>query len=263
MLDPSTSDPIASLPPLTTQPALSSDDKVAALRLVADSVAQQRQLASRALIFHPLTVVSSVGLLAMIGQWLYKGSRSDLAVIGTTFGGIIMAVLISVRWASGGYIPLAEETGTWAWLDRGQTSGKEDDILITKFGDEVIGALVLRGAKDVDSGSAGGGGSPRKRRQSGGAGRLKGIVRAWTVKQRYRKKRVGEGLLEEAMRMCNERGWSGPRFAEDHANSRRVLPATFNGGFDRRDRRAKDMLAAMVGETSGSPVSSRSRGAKR
>jgi hypothetical protein len=250
-------DPLDNIPPLTTTLATTTDDRIEGLRLVADSVAQQRQLASKALIFHPLTIAVVVGLLAVAGQWLYDGTRGSYGIIATTYAGIIMAVLLSVRWASGGYIDLAEDVGTWKWLDKGSTTGKVDDIILTKFGEEAIGALVLRRVRSDDGGNIA---APRKRRQNSAGS--KGVIRAWTVKNRYRRKGIGLGLLEEAIKVCVDRGWSGPAYADDHANSGRVLPSIFNGGFDRREKMARGILERAIEQSVGSPISGGGRSGK-
>ena len=187
-----------------------------------------------------------MGLLAVVGQWLYDGSMASYGIIATTYAGMFMAVLLSVRWASGGYIDLAEDVGTWKWFDWGGTLGTEDDIILSKFGEEAIGTLVLRGVKSDDGSNVA---SPRKKKQNNQG--LRGVVRAWTVKYRYRRKGIGLGLLEEAVKICAERGWSGPAFADDHANSGRVLPGIFNGGFDRREKMARDMLERVVEQSGG------------
>lgn len=243
------SDPLSDIPPLTTTLATTTDDKIEALRLVADSVAQQRQYASKAMIFHPLTIAVVVGLLAVVGQWQYDGTRSSYGIIATTYGGIIMAVLLGVRYMTGGYIELAENVGTWKWFDKGSPPGREDDLILSKFGEEPIGALVLRGVKSDDVSN---GGSSRKKRQNTAG--MKGIIRGWTVKNRYRRKGVGTGLLEEAIKMCADRGWSGPTFADDHANSGSILPGIFNGGFERREKMARDMVERLVQQSGGSPT---------
>lgn len=200
-------------------------------------------------------------MLAIVGQLLYDGTASSLSIIGTTYAGVTMATLLGVRWAGGGYIDRAEDVGTWRWIDKDNDSGKEDEILLTRFGNEPIGAIVMRGVK---TGDTNGTGSPRKRRQNSGGtiGKTKGVIRGWTVKNRYRRKGVGLGLLEEAVQICADKGWSGPVFADDHANSGRVLPAIFNGGFDKRDRKARSMLGTIVEDGGGSPTSSGGRGAK-
>jgi Acetyltransferase (GNAT) family len=122
--------------------------------------------------------------------------------------------------------------------------------MLTKFGEEAIGALVLRGVKSDDGSNVV---SPRKKKQNNAG--MKGVIRGWTVKNRYRRKGIGLGLLEEAVKICADRGWSGPTFADDHANSGRILPSIFNGGFDRRDKMARDMLERALEQSVGSPTS--------
>ena len=162
----------------------------------------------------------------------------------------------------GGYLGMAEELGTWRWLDEGLSGsgkGKEgegDEVLLTRFGEEIIGAVVVRGVRDVDVVGNGGGKGGKKQRQrsnsnsgsGSGSGKTKAVIRAWTVRQKYRGKGVGGALLEEAVRFSREKGWSGPVFAVDHANSGRVLPQIFNGGFDAREKRARRALESYVEE---------------
>jgi membrane-associated PAP2 superfamily phosphatase len=49
------------------------------------------------------------------------------------------------------------------------------------------------------------------------------------------------------VRVCQAKGWAGPVFDAGHANSGRVLWAVFNGGFEQRERLARERLAVMVG----------------
>ncbi|KIV87739.1 hypothetical protein PV11_03264 [Exophiala sideris] len=229
--------PVDEIPDLTTKPAVSVDDKVEALHLLADSVAQQRQVASNFVILHPLSLGTFVLLFGMIYQYMYKGERSDWMLIGTTSAGVLMSMLVTVRWLAGGYIDEAERIGTWKWLDQGRDAdaspavGESDEILLTRFGDEVIGTVIVRGERDT-------GASKKPRRNAP----TTGIIRGWTVKRRYRGKGIGQGLLEEATKLCQTKGWGGPDFADDHAHSTRIMPATFNTGFKKRDRKAREML---------------------
>lgn len=232
--------PLDSIPDLTTRPAVSEDDKVEALHLLADSVAQQRQVASSAIMYHPLTLSTFVLCFGLVYQYLYKGERSDWMLIGTTTAGILMAILVSIRWLTGGYIEEAENIGTWKWLSKGREThdslavGDADEILLTRFGDEVIGTVIIRGEREAPAG-----GSPRKPRRNTPT---TGVIRGWTVKRRYRRKGVGQGLLEEAVKLCQINGWNGPEFAADHAHSARPLPATFSGTFNKRERQARELL---------------------
>lgn len=255
--------PFSTIPPLTTSHATDLELRTTALHLVSDSVAQQRQLAAQSLIFHPLILAFWIACLAVIHQFFYKGKAGDLAIVLTTGAGVTMAGLLGVRWCVGGYLVEAERVGTWSWLDGGEGRARgddEDEILVTSFGEEVIGAVVLRGVRDTDSSGsgAGKGGKKRQRSHSGSGGHAnshatgkksrKGVIRAWTVRQKYRGKGVGGALLEETVKLCQEQGWTGPVFATDHANSARVLPGIFNGGFEARERKARAMLEKCVEE---------------
>ncbi|KAF2808359.1 uncharacterized protein BDZ99DRAFT_419391 [Mytilinidion resinicola] len=221
---PSNNPELAALPELRTYAATTPADRIAGLKLVADSVAQQRQLTSRELIFHPLHLAALTLVLALVAQYLYA-SAADLVLVGTTCGGVVMACLAAVRWVCGGYIFHAE-TINWEWLG-------DDEVVVVRWGEEVIGALVLGWSEE-------GGGAKRARGK--GARRGLGLVRGWTVQQKYRGKGVGESLLEEAVRVAGERGVKGVEFAEEHANSLRILPAFYNGFLDRRDARAARAL---------------------
>jgi len=140
-----------------------------------------------------------MALLALVAQLLYK-TRSDLALVGTTWAGLVMAGLVGVRWAVSGYLVLAEEVG-WGWIREG-----EDEVWVTRWGEEVVGVVVVKVVKeDV-------GGKGRRK------GRGRGLVRAWTVKLKFRGKGVGTGLLEEVVRVCREKGVEGPEFADVHAS---------------------------------------------
>ena len=185
------------IPPLTTKVArAASADEIGALRLIADSVAQQRQGASYAVIASPL-VLGVYGLvLGVLAHFRYR-TVTDLPVFVCTVGGITMAALLAVRWLTGGYLALAEQIG-WAWLGRGKdgrTEGEGSDVVIvTKFGHEVIGTVVVRHSRRP---------YPAVDQRQEAA-----LLRAWTVRLRYRGTGVGRNLLEEAVRLiqAHEKG---------------------------------------------------------
>jgi GNAT superfamily N-acetyltransferase len=189
--------PTNELPQLSTYTAESEDDRIEGLGLVADSVAQQRQVASRMMIFHPVNLAALGVVMAMTAQYMLR-KYGDYWVFGTTAAGLTMAYLIAVRWFTGGYIALAEEIGM-DWLG-------EDRMIVAKWGEDVIGSLVL-GWADNDAAKK------RGRRRRG-----KAVIRGWTVKLKYRGKGVGEGLLEEAVKIAGERGADGILFDADHAS---------------------------------------------
>ena len=133
-----TPDPLEGIPPLVTKTLTEENDKVAALKLIADSIAQQRQQASRAIIFHPLTIAVYILLLAIVSNFMYK-TRSDLGIVATTSAGITMACLIAVRGITGGYLNLAEE---FNWKFATNEDGEEDIIIGSRYGEEIMGALI-------------------------------------------------------------------------------------------------------------------------
>ena len=171
-----------------------------------------------------------------------------------------MAGLLTVRWMVAGYLVEAERVGTWRWLGVDeQLNNNYTEVLVTRFGEEVIAALVVWGVVDANGtvkGSSSGGKRGYRSNNSNGSGgsggamngsvKIKGVIRAWTVRQKYRRKGVGGALLEEAVKLCRENRWSGPVFADDHANSARMLPALFNAGFEARESRAREMLERVV-----------------
>ncbi|CAA9964893.1 gnat family [Pyrenophora teres f. maculata] len=209
------------LPQLSTYTAESQEDRVEGLRLVADSVAQQRQVASKVMMFHPVSLTAYVVTIAIAAQYMIRWYE-DRLMLATTLGGITMTFLIFIRWMTGGYIGMAEDIDM-EWLG-------DDRLIVVKWGEDVIGSLVL-GWADNDAAKK------RGRRRRG-----KAVVRAWTVKLKYRGKGVGEGLLEEAVKVAGERGADGILFDADHANSKRVLPSIFNGFLNKQDAKAEKAL---------------------
>ncbi|KAI9649682.1 hypothetical protein NHQ30_002263 [Ciborinia camelliae] len=229
--------PLDGIPSLTTTVLSAEDDKIKALKLVADSIAQQRQIAAQAIIFHPLTLALYALVIGMVTKWQYTDT-SDLGLLGTTLAGVTMACLVAVRAATAGYLHAAEE---FNWTFAKNEDGEEDVIIGSRYGEELIGALILRIERAPHLN-----GSP-KRGKSGKKGG-KGVVKAWTTKVRYRGTGVGTEMLEEAVR--ETRGKLGKSaevgFAKEHANAKMILPEMFNGEFRRRERRAAGALEAVA-----------------
>ena len=189
--------PTDELPQLSTYTAETEDDRIEGLRLVADSVAQQRQVASKVMLFQPISLAAYFAIVAIAAQLTLRWYEDKLMLL-TTIGGISMTFLIFIRWMTGGYIGMAEEINM-EWLG-------DDRLIVVKWGEDVIGSLVL-GWADNDAAKK------RGRRRRG-----KAVVRAWTVQLKYRGKGVGEGLLEEAVKVAGERGADGIVFDADHAS---------------------------------------------
>lgn len=246
------------LPILKTFPATTEELKIEALRMVADTVAQQRNLASRAIIYHPLTLGLWVAVLAGLYQQFWTGDVWDWLKILTTFLGVVMATFGGIRMLCGPYIFEAERIGTWSWLKQGRSAqeqensgvrvlGDGDEILLTKFGNEHIGTIIFRGIQPLTPSSPSTG-SKRARRAQSPPKNTKMMIRAWCVGQKYRRKEIGSALLEDAIRVGMDKGWTteGIDFAMDHANSKRVLPAMFNAPLDKFEHIAQRTLASKV-----------------
>lgn len=242
------------IPPLSLDVLTTRNDKVEALKLVADSIAQQRQRASLGLIFHPLLLSGLVASLALTYQfaWARKPQpQRDFGVALTLSAGVVMAYLLAIRFVTSGYIQIAESLG-WDWLVSPDT-GDEDVVIGTRFGSELVGALVLR----LEPSSGGGGHHHHHaRKRSRGQNNLrggKGVIRGWTTKLRYRGKGVGADMLQEAVRVTRERCGRDAEvgFAAEHANSRMVLPEMFNKPFRNGERKAAGALERVLGEWEG------------
>lgn len=222
----STSEPLNSIPPLTTQILTSAPDIVSAVKLITDSIAQQRQIAANAVIFHPSVICVYVLILAVIHQAVYNNS-GDIPLLVTTCAGVTMSLLVAVRaWVSG-YIAHAEELSSTLVRDG---DGKCDIIFVgSRYGETLIGALIL----EIE-------------RTAPNAGR--GVITAWTTKQKYRGVGIGTGLLEEAVRITRSTLGDAPEiiFSPEHANSKMVLPEMFNKRFEQREDRARKALESIM-----------------
>ncbi|TKX19779.1 acetyltransferase-like protein 19 [Elsinoe australis] len=224
-------------PPLTTYRATSTEDQIPALKLIADSIAQQSSTASKVLIYHPLNLAIFTAICAVIGRWIYNLKGQNLAIAFTTLAGVTVAGLSAVKWVTHGYTEFAEGVGM------GLLDGRE--VWVSKFGEEVIGAAVVgwdEEGKDVlgertkreGSGRRGSGSGKRRK------GRRAEIV-AWTVRLKYRGKGVGESLLEAVVDDVKSRG-AEVGFAEGHVNSKRILWDMYNREFDKKEHRARVAL---------------------
>lgn len=188
-------DPMAGVPELRSYVTEDEEEKIAALKLVADSVAQMRQAANSALLFHPLNMAVGMAVIALLARFVYEWRR-DVVVAATTCSGLIMICLAFCRYATQGYIQAAE-TINFQWLGNA-------DVIITRFGDEIIGTVMIDWVT----------GESRQRRKKP----LRGEIKGWAVRLRYRKKGVGSALLEEAVKESRKKGAETIEFAEDHAS---------------------------------------------
>lgn len=249
------------LPPLSCGVLTEEVDKVDALNLVTDSIAQQRQSASLHLVFHPyLLPVLALGL-ALAYQYSWR-MREDLGLALMLHSGVIMTYLMGIRYVTGRYVNEAESIH-WDWLvakgDGPKEEDVEDTIIGVRYGRQLIGALVLRLEPlppTSSSGSSSPGAARRRSTRASVASQLKkrggrGVVRAWTVSIRYRGKGVGGDMLREAVRVTRERCGNKDApvgFAREHANAAEVLPEVFNGPLRRGEQRAAKALEGVLRE---------------
>lgn len=227
-------------PPLTTEILTSAPDKLAALNLVADSIAQQYRLAAKAIIFHPVIIAIYIVTMAITSQFLYS-SGEDIPKIATTCAVITGILLVGVQIWAREYLTLAEKFNT-SFLSNDDS--RQDIILGSRHGERIIGALILR----IERVGGGGHGNRKKKKPKGDKPRDKGLIRAWTTREKYRDAGIGTELLEEAVRLTRKRLGNAAEigFATEHANSRMVLPEMFNQSFRMQEMRAIRSLDAVV-----------------
>jgi hypothetical protein len=245
------------IPPLSLEILTARADKAAALKLIADSIAQQRQQAAYYLVFHPLPFSGLLAVLAAIYRYAWaRNNQHDLGTALLLASGAIMTYLLVIRYLTSGYLHAAEEL-SWDFLTPGGGSngqgGQEDLIIGTRFGSEMIGALVLRLEPLSSSNSNHGHGRRKSHSRQNSLKGGRGLIRAWTTKLRYRRKGVGGDMLREAVRVTRERCGKDAEvgFAKEHANSVMVLPERFNRVFRKREMQAAKTLDEVLSKWDG------------
>jgi hypothetical protein len=279
------------LPSLTTEIATSEAEITQALKLVADSVAQQRQLAATAVVFHWRSwVIMAAGFV--YAYYVFYKDQPDWSQICMTCTMILTIGLLFICAWTGGYIQEAQRVGTLKWLvdddlspnvaaisgvsecttpDRrrrllnGSDEGM-DIVLVTKFGKRVIATVILRIVKNIEdvklrSAEKKGTISNANKWKPQSALRSTTFVRAWTVEQRYRGVGVGAAILKDAVALCYEANILPLVFSDLHANSLRVLSDLYNCKMNLDSDRAREYLGRLLVESSeqfehGAPLTS-------
>lgn len=236
--------PLDDIPPLSLEPLRDHEDKVDGLHLVADSVAQMKQRAASNMVFHPICLAALAAASAVVYRCAYlPNGEAGLALL--LLCGITMTYLATIRYFSSGYIKLAEQMD-WSWL-RICGTGEEDLMLGARYGDKIVGVVVLRlEPRLVSTGSAGGKRRSRSMSFRGG----KGIIRAWTTDLKHRHQGVGKDLLDATVRLVKERCGKDAEigFAKEHANSTMLLPNLFNSSFRSDEMRAAKALEGALAD---------------
>jgi hypothetical protein len=269
-----------------TRIANTASEHIAALRLVADSVAQQQQLAALAILLNPFFWALIVPVVAAIQYSAYKG-HVNLPTLAFITVAVLTAFVSLMKRSVSGYLDAAEKVGTWRWLygleeattkkARGHDPlhltmeecncrhvrprkgpQKRDLVLVARLdqSDEIIGTIVLRIIPITHfskPGSQSNSSEKRCRKILALLPNCKAIIRAWTVKRGHRGAGIGAWMLKDAILLSLKYGWMGPEFAEDHANSARVLPQRLNGWLDEMVARAKRRLLRDIETLSSTP----------
>jgi len=220
------------LPTLTLEPTTIRAERVAALRLISNSIAQQRQALNRRILSHWYFLAPAGAFVAVVAGVNYRHDHG-LATLFIILAAVLMGLFSLVLRFSHDYVEHAEAIGCEAGYARFiGDPGPEGDgavVVVARWGGRVVGAVVLRNVAAA----------PPARWE----------VWAWTVELRYRGKGLGTDLLQTAVAVAREKSAeSGPvqiEWAEEHANSYRnhSLPHAFNEGFDRNEARARRLLS--------------------
>ena len=237
--------PLDDIPPLTLEPLDDLDGKVEGLHLVADSVAQMQQRASQSLALHPYCLAGLSLSLAAVYRFSQSAAQGIILASGLT-----VSYLLTIRYLTAGYVRLAEEIPWSNWL-RSPETGDNDVVIGARFGEQLVGALVLRlqPSPVVYQSSSG----HSRKRSRGGASSLRGgrgIIRAWTTKLKYRGTGIGGDLLQTAVKLTKEKCGRDAEvgFAKEHANSTMLLPSRFNSVFRKNEIRATKALDSALGD---------------
>ncbi|KAM3481800.1 hypothetical protein MY8738_004296 [Beauveria namnaoensis] len=227
------------IPPLAYTIAQTAEEKCNALRLVADTIAQQRQVASTTIIFHPAT---SGPFIAVLAGLVYRRSGSDWVGAVILASGVIVAYLAAIQYYTYDYLQRAERFNWKSFItppsSASEPAQQQDTVMYARYGDHVIATLVLRLVEAK---------TPSKMAsQQRGTG-SSAQVRAWATRLRYRNTGVGGDMLREAVAFA--RSSLGPaaaiEFSDSHAHA---LDTTrhFTAPFARREKRARQALAQAI-----------------
>jgi ribosomal protein S18 acetylase RimI-like enzyme len=164
---------MSNLPPLSIHLSSAPRELSGALRLVTDSIAQQRQTLSRSILSSPLFLAPSLALVFAV-SYLNRREPAMAAILGS---GVCIALLSTIRMVGAGYIEEAERIGR-----EGMEVLKDEatTTVVATWGEKVIGVAVVRD----------------------------GELWAWTVQLKYRRMGLGRDLLARAVEEVGKDGLS-------------------------------------------------------
>ncbi|KAJ5537676.1 hypothetical protein N7494_007155 [Penicillium frequentans] len=100
---------------LETTPATTQQDLIASLHLIADSIAQQRQIAAKSILHSGFYWA----ILVIVFEYLYRvlwHTPADWIMILLLWICFAIATLSGIKMWTGGYLDEAERVGRWSWL---------------------------------------------------------------------------------------------------------------------------------------------------
>ncbi|KAJ5640086.1 uncharacterized protein N7484_007948 [Penicillium longicatenatum] len=110
---------------LETAPAITEADLISSLHLIADSIAQQRQMASKSIIHSGFYW----SILVIIFEYLYRilwHTPADWIMILLLWVCSVIATLSGIKIWTSGYLDEAERVGRWSWLFGGKWASNFD-----------------------------------------------------------------------------------------------------------------------------------------
>ena len=180
------------LPALTLEPTTIRAERVAALRLISNSIAQQRQALNRRILSHWYFLAPAGAFVAIVAGVNYRHDHG-LATLVIILAAVLMALFSLVLRFSHDYVEHAEAIGCEAGYARFiGDSGPEGDgavVIVARWNGRVIGAVVLRNVAAAAAAAA----TPARWE-----------VWAWTVELRYRGKGLGKDLVFHLSAQLNE-----------------------------------------------------------
>ncbi|KAJ5771762.1 hypothetical protein N7520_002291 [Penicillium odoratum] len=100
---------------LETTPAATQQDLICSLHLIADSIAQQRQLASKSILHNQFYWA----ILILVFEYLYRVlwiTPADWILVLILWICGVIFTLSAIKMWTGGYLDEAERVGRWSWL---------------------------------------------------------------------------------------------------------------------------------------------------
>lgn len=118
-------------------------ERIDALKLLADSVAQQRQIQNSALLWHPATMSLLVLLVGIIVKMNWESAFGTVLLL--TCGGVMAAFSMLGRFTVG-WLEIAEEVGS----GKGLKILESKEVVVAVWRNEVIGVIAWSQEKEKE-----------------------------------------------------------------------------------------------------------------